>query len=85
MKKLTWKKKKFGSDAIFWTAQVKTVGWEFSIEKNKNGNYEPFIYYGTGEDVPLLFKGQFCTSLKSAQDMCNQWLHDFIVNINRWY
>lgn len=82
MKKLTWKKKKFGSDMIVWIAMIKTVGWEFSIEKTSNG-YESFIYYGCGEDMPLL-NGFAAKDLKEAQNICNNWLHNTILGLNKW-
>lgn len=82
MKKLSWKKKKFGSDMTVWIAMVKTVGWEFSIEKTLNG-YESFIYYGYGEDTPLL-NGFAAKDLKEAQDICNNWLHSTILGLNKW-
>jgi len=85
MKKLIWKKKKFGSDMTVWVAIVKTVGWEFTIEQTFNGLYESYLWYGQGDDIRLLPNGQFSKSLDDAKKVCNDWLHDLIVNINKWY
>jgi len=82
MKKLNWKKKQY-DDLTIWTAEVKSVGWQFSIEKNPNG-YEPFLYYGRGEDISLVFEGFATKNLKGAQDICNRWLQDTIINLNKW-
>ena len=38
MKNLTWKKKQY-DDLTIWMAEVKTGGWQFSIEKIKEKNY----------------------------------------------
>lgn len=81
MKKLNWKKKKY-DDLTIWMAEVKTVGWQFSIEKTSNG-YESFIYYGCGEDVPLL-NGFAAKDLKEAQNICNNWLESTILGLNKW-
>lgn len=82
MKKLNWKKKKY-DDLTIWVAEVKTVGWEFTIEKTPDGYYESFVYYGCGEDVPLL--NRFAAkNLKEAQDICNNWLESTILGLNKW-
>jgi hypothetical protein len=82
MKKLTWKKRQY-DDLTIWTADVKTVGWQFAIEKNVNG-YQPFVYYGKGEDIPLVFDGFATKNLKNAQDICNRWLQDIVIGLNKW-
>ena len=82
MKKLTWKKYQY-DDLTIWMASVKPVGWQFSIEKDANG-YKPFVYYGAGEDIPLVFDGFATKSLKNAQDICNRWLEDTILGLNKW-
>lgn len=82
MKKLNWKKKKY-DDLTIWVAEVKTVGWEFTIEKTPYGYYESFVYYGCGDDVPLL--NRFAAkNLKEAQDICNGWLKSTILGLNEW-
>jgi hypothetical protein len=83
MKTLTWKKKQF-DDLTIWMAEVKTVGWEFSIEKLDDGKYEAFVYYGRGEDHSILPNGVYLTSLKEAQTVCNNWLESTILGLNKW-
>jgi hypothetical protein len=83
MKKLTWKKKKY-DDFAFWMAEIKSVGWQFSIEEVDKAKYQAFIYYGTGDDQPILPYGTYLTSLKEAQKVCNDWLHSTIIGLNKW-
>jgi hypothetical protein len=81
MKKLTWKKKKY-DDFTFWMADIKSTGWQFSIEQLTKGEYQAHIYYGHGEDypiAPIIFY-----DLKEAQNFCNEWLHNTIINLNKW-
>ena len=81
MKKLTWKKKKY-DDLTFWMAEIKSTGWQFSIEQIAKGEYRAYIYYGHGEDYPIAPIVFY--DLKEAQDFCNNWLHDTIINLNKW-
>jgi hypothetical protein len=81
MKKLTWKKKKY-DDLTFWMAEIKSTGWQFSIEQIAKGEYQAYIYYGHGEDYPIAPIVFY--DLKEAQDFCNKWLHDTIINLNKW-
>jgi Tfp pilus assembly protein PilP len=83
MKRLTWEKKQY-DDLTIWMAEVKTVGWQFSIEKIKEKKYEAFIYYGHGEDHPIFPQGVYLTCLAEAQRVCNDWLHNTIVGLNKW-
>lgn len=83
MKKLTWKKRQY-DELTIWIAEVKTVGWQFSIEKLDDNKYESFIYYGRGEDYSILPNGVYLTSLKEAQRVCNDWLHNTILSLNKW-
>jgi hypothetical protein len=84
MKKLTWKKQLYGKDMTVWTAMVKTVGWEFTIEQADGGDFEPYLWYGQGDDIRLLPNGQFSKSLDDAKNICNTWIHDLIINLNKW-
>jgi hypothetical protein len=81
MKKLFWKKKKY-DDLTFWMAEIKSVGWQFSIEEVAEGEYQAHIYYGHGEDYPIC--PVIFYSLKEAQNFCNEWIHDTIINLNKW-
>lgn len=83
MKKLTWKKKQY-DDLTIWISEVKTVGWQFSIECSKKGYYEPFIYYGHSEDIPLICDGFLAHNLKEAKEICQRWLENTIINLNKW-
>lgn len=87
MKKLKWTKKMFQDDEVddfyVWTAKVDPIGWEFSIEKHVCEGYKAYIYYGIGEDIPLI-NGFSAKSLKEAQDICNNWLESTILGLNQW-
>jgi hypothetical protein len=83
MKKLTWKKKKY-DDLTLWMAEIKSIGWQFSIEQIAKNKYQAYIYYGHGEDCPILPSGVIFNSLKEAQKVCNDWLHNIIINLNKW-
>jgi|LakMenE01Jun11ns_1017448.scaffolds.fasta_scaffold9747204_4 hypothetical protein len=84
MKKLTWKKKKI-YDLTIWVAEVKSVDWQFSIEEIGDGKYQAFVYFGTGDDQPILPHGAYIIdSLKEAQRICNDWLHNTIIGLNKW-
>jgi len=87
MKKLTWKKKMYqeneADDFIVWTAKIKPIGWEFSIEKNACEGYKSYVYYGIGDDIPIL-NGFSAKSLKEAQNICNNWLQSTILGLNKW-
>ena len=65
-------------------AEIKSIGWEFSIEEAHEGKYQAFVYYGTGEDEPILPYRTYMTSLKEAQKACNDWLYNIIINLNKW-
>lgn len=84
MKKLTWSGKKQYDEFSIWTSEVKTVGWQFTIEKIDENKYEAFVYYGRGEDYSILPYGVYLTSLKEAQKICNEWLHNIIIGLNKW-
>ena len=62
-------------------AEIDTVGWEFSIEKIKEKKYEAFVYYGHGEDHPILPEGVYLPCLAEAQRVCNEWLQNTILNL----
>jgi hypothetical protein len=81
MKKLTWKKKKY-DDLTLWMAEIKSVGWQFSIEQLAKGEYQAHIYYGHGEDYPIAPIVFY--DLKEAQNFCNEWLYSTIINLNKW-
>lgn len=83
MKKLTWRKKKY-DDLTIWMAYVKPVGWEFAIEQIDKEKYEAFVYYGSGGDERILPYGTYMTSLAEAQRVCNDWLHNIIIGLNKW-
>jgi len=83
MKKLTWKKKQY-DDLTIWIADIKPVGWQFSIEKINENEYQIFIYYGIGEDQPLLRRDVYFNSLKEAKKVCDNWLHSTIIGLNKW-
>jgi|688.fasta_scaffold1832480_1 hypothetical protein len=83
MKKLIWKKKQYDG-LIIWMADVKPVGWQFSIEQIEKQKYQAFIYYGSGEDQPLLRSDIYLTSLQEAKEICNNWLHNTILGLNKW-
>jgi hypothetical protein len=82
MKKLTWKKKKY-DNILVWIADIKHVGWQFSIEEVDKNTYEAHIYYGQGEDCPLMKNVTYFDSLADAKKACSQWLNDLIVNLNK--
>ena len=83
MKKLNWKKYQY-EDLTFWMAEIKSIGWQFSIEQVTKDQYQAYIYYGHGEDHPILPSGVIFYDLKEAQNFCNKWLHDTIINLNKW-
>lgn len=83
MKKLIWKKRQY-DDLTIWMADIKTIGWQFSIEKINENKYQAFIYYGAGEDQSLLRSDIYLTSLQEAKEICNNWLHNTIIGLNKW-
>jgi hypothetical protein len=80
-KKLNWKKKKV-EDFQYWVAKG-PLGWEFSIELNENG-YEAFVYFGSGDDVPLCQHIGGFKFLNEVKKYCQTWLFNLIVELNKW-
>lgn len=81
-KKLTWKKKTI-DDCDFWIAKG-PLGWEFSVELTNNGLYNAFIYFGSGDDIPLCQHLDGFDSLDNAKKYCQTWLFNLIVELNKW-
>lgn len=79
-KKLKWKKKQF-DDFQYWMAEG-PVGWEFTIECDDT--YEVFVYFGSGDDVPLCQHLDGFKSLKEAKEYCQTWLFNLIRELNKW-
>lgn len=76
--KLKWKKLEFDTEVSLWVAELKTLGWQFSIEKEKPNQYEIFIYYGIGEDIPMFGYRNYFETLSVAKTACEQWLDEII-------
>jgi hypothetical protein len=82
-KKLKWKKKII-DDCSFWIAEG-PVGWEFSVELDDNNKlYDVFVYFGSGDDIPLSHHLNGFKSLNEAKKHCQTWLFNLIIELNKW-
>lgn len=80
-KKLKWKKKQL-EDFEYWVAEG-PVGWEFTIELVHN-KYQLFVYFGSGDDVPLCEHLSGFKTLNEAKKHSETWLFNLIIELNKW-
>ena len=80
-KKLRWNKRQV-EDFEYWIAKG-PLNWEFSIDNN-NGIYEAYVYFGSGDDVPLCKQIGGFKSLNEAKKYCQTWVFNLIVELNKW-